>query len=408
MTATYWPLWAAAVSLLLIALGGLLWPLLSEPSRLARDDLHQLRALYRSKRDDLMLDAMPPGERQQVLDELQLGLLQEIDRVEPTSLLRSAWLTRVPAALLSVVLPMAALTLYLHVGDPRAVNELAIDSTGAHGGAHNQVDAAVERLAERLRVDPDDVQGWLILARSQETMERFADAAESYRQAIANATEQHAPDELLARLHADLADALASAHQGDFGGPAKMAIDAALNLDANQPKALALAGAAALRDGDTDGARRSWQRLLAILPAGSELSLRVESDLQRLSVATAHGAAGVKAHVSIDAALADRIPPQATVFVIVRPIGERMPAAVLRMRAADLPAQVVIDDRHAMSPERPLSKLDAFTIQARVSTSGLAKEQPEDWISETMSARKGQGQSKLKISSLVGPGANRP
>ena len=38
-----------------------------------------------------------------------------------------------------------------------------------------------------------------------------------------------------------------------------------------------------------------------------------------------------------------------TVFVVVRLAGERMPAAVLRLRASELPADVVIDDRHGLT-----------------------------------------------------------
>ncbi len=404
MTSTLWPLWAVSISLLLLALGGLLWPLLREPRDAPADARDRLRELYRRKREELAQEALPPAEHQQALDELQLGFLQELEATSPAPTLRdSPWQTRLPAALLSVALPVAALALYLHAGDPRAVAELAMASAATHEGSGNQVETAVARLTERLRANPDDLEGWLVLARSQETMERFGDAAQSYRQAIAAATRQQAPADIVARLQADLADALGSAHDGDLGGPAQAAIKAALALDANQPKALALAGAAALRSGDIDTARRHWQRLLALLPPGSDMALRVESDLQRLSAPGA--AASLSARVSIDATLADRIPPQATVFVVVRPAGERMPAAVVRLRAGDLPADIVIDDRHAMSPDRPLSRFSAVTVQARISPSGQALAQPGDWFSDTLHARPGQQGLALIVRSGAKPSA---
>ena len=81
----------------------------------------------------------------------------------------------------------------------------------------------------------------------------------------------------------DLADALGSAQGGDLSGPAQAAIDAALALDPDQPKALALGGAAAARRGDQVTARRHWTRLLGLLEPGSEMAQRVTDDLARLA-----------------------------------------------------------------------------------------------------------------------------
>jgi cytochrome c-type biogenesis protein CcmH len=60
------------------------------------------------------------------------------------------------------------------------------------------------------------------------------------------------------------------------------AIDAALALDPDHPKALALAGMAAYRQGDHALARRRWEHLHALLPPDSEAASRVEADLARL------------------------------------------------------------------------------------------------------------------------------
>jgi cytochrome c-type biogenesis protein CcmH len=414
MNASLWPLWAAALALLLLALAGLLWPLLREPRAAAADApadaaaRQRLRELYRHKRAELEQETMAPAERQQALDELQRGLLQELDGARPSPALPTAlrdgpWLRRMPAALLSVALPVAALTLYLQAGDPRAVAQLAATAAAmppTHGGgASGQLETAIARLAERLRAEPADVEGWLVLARSQETLEHFEDAAHAYRQAISAATAQQAPAALVARLQADLADALASARQGDLAGPAQAAIDAALALDPRQPKALALAGAAALRRGDTADTRRHWQVLLALLEPGSDMALRVEADLQRLAqpAAPVVTTPGLRVRVAVDAAQAARMPAGATVFVIVRPAGQRMPAAVRRLPAAELPADVVVDDRHAMSPDRPLSGFDGVTVEARLSPSGQAMSQPGDWASEALPARRGQPGPALTI-----------
>ena len=63
-----------------------------------------------------------------------------------------------------------------------------------------------------------------------------------------------------------------------------MSIAQALRLNAQQPKALALAGSAALQAGDLRAAQRHWQTLLALLEPGSDIALRVQDDLLKLEL----------------------------------------------------------------------------------------------------------------------------
>jgi cytochrome c-type biogenesis protein CcmH len=57
-----------------------------------------------------------------------------------------------------------------------------------------------------------------------------------------------------------------------------------------------------------------------------------------------------------------------------------MPVAVLRLRAAELPARFVLDDRQALSPGRPLSGFAALTLEVRVTRAGDASRQPGDLL----------------------------
>ena len=191
------------------------------------------------------------------------------------------WWRHGAAGVLSLALPVAALAVYLQVGDPRAAAEEATGGGATHATEGVDVDAMVDRLAAKLAAAPQDLQGWMVLARSREVQERYDQAAEAYRRAIALAA---APDQrhLRAKLHADLADALGSQQGGDLSGPAQAAIDAALALEPDQPKALALAGAAAVRRGDAPSARLHWARLLSLLEPGSDMAQRVSADLARL------------------------------------------------------------------------------------------------------------------------------
>lgn len=401
-------LWAVAVALLLLALLFLLPPLLREIGQRddgAATDRARLRGLYAAQLaeldGDLQERSLRPEDGDQAREELQGRLLEDLERHAPQPRrLRdsSAWLRWGPAAGLSLLLPVAALGLYLQVGDPRAAAVLlSAPPATEHASEGAEVDAMVARLAERLARQPDDLQGWMVLARSHEVQQRFEAAAAAYRKAIALAPST----ELQAQLQADLADALASAQGGELGGPARAAIDAALALDADQPKALALAGMAAFRRGDSATAQRHWQHLLGRLEPGSELAQRVQSDLASLAgggAASAAPPAQLAGTVSLAPALRGRLAPNATVFIVARaPEAGRMPVAVLRLRADALPARFKLDDSHAMSPQRPLSGFKSFTLEARLSASGSATRQAGDWLSRPAQASLGSTAVPLVI-----------
>ncbi|KAF1050145.1 c-type cytochrome biogenesis protein CcmI [Xylophilus sp.] len=409
-----WPLWAAALALLLTVLAALIWPLLAEPQEPPAPDADaraRLLALYRAQREELEREfdrqTVAPGDRQQALDELDRGLLEDTDRLAaapPTPLDRPRH-RRVAAALLSALLPLAALALYLEVGDPKAVALLAAGTAGGdHAAAGADVDTMVARLEARLRSAPDDIEGWLVLARSREAQENYAAASEAYRTAVDLARRQSLPAEFQARLLADLADALASSRNGALDGPVQAALDEALKLDAHQAKALALAGAAAVRRADIDAARTHWQRLLALLEPGSDIALRVQSDIARLDKGApaqaaapaappkpaARSAAGIAGTVRLAPALAARVQPGDTLFIVARAAQTgRVPVAVLRLPADRLPAAFALDDSHAMSPELPLSRFDELTVEARISRSGSAQRQAGQPISAPQAVRRG-------------------
>jgi cytochrome c-type biogenesis protein CcmH len=375
-------LWLAAVTLLLLALLFVVPALLKAPAlsagareavarRVHGDQLAQIEK-------DFASGALDPHGREQAIDELRRQALEEaaLPAARPRLAVRP-WMAWGVAAGLSVALPAAALLVYLQVGNPAAVAEQALADT--HRGDGSGTEEAVTRLALRLRKQPDDVEGWIVLARSYEYLQRFDDAVAAYRQAMALAPGQP-------QLLADYADALASARGGDLSGPVQEAIAAALAIDPGHGKALGLAGMAAFQQGRPALARQHWQHLLALLPPGSELAVRVAADLARLDAPApltqaraATPGRSVGGTVDIAPALRGQATPRDTVFVLARAAaGERMPVAVLRLQVRDLPARFVLDDSLAMAPGRPISRISQLTVEVRVSRGGQAAPQPGD------------------------------
>lgn len=396
-----WPLWASAVALLLLAMATLIWPLMRESRQAIGEEGEaadvQLRRVYQAQRQELQGEferrMLGPADREQALQELQRRLLDDTDalaaaRAAP-ALAERAWARRSLAGLMAVLLPVAALALYLKVGDPQAAATVAAAQPPNHASSGVDVQAMVSGLAARLAQSPDNLEGWIVLARSHEVQEDFDKASHAYRQAIAAAARGNFPVGLQAKLHADLADALASAQGGEMEGPVRQALDDALRLDALQPKALALAGAAAVRRGDIGEARRHWQQLLAQLEPGTDMALRVQSDLQRLegmagqTGQTGKGAAtpaapapsGLRGTVRLSPALAERVLPGDTLFIVARAAQTgRTPVAALKLELGQLPVAFQLDDRHAMSPQLRLSGFGEVSVQAWISRSGAPQQ----------------------------------
>ncbi len=184
---------------------------------------------------------------------------------------------------LGVILALVAVILYLALGNPQAISNAANASAPPSGPATSvapsgertqaQIEANVAKLAERLKSNPNDAQGWTMLARSYSSMEKFAEASGAY----AKATEL-SPKE--ADLWAEYAFATAMANGQKLEGRPMEFIDRALKLEPENPKALQLAGTAAFEAKNYDKAVGYWQRVLKQVPPNSEIAETIKSRIE--------------------------------------------------------------------------------------------------------------------------------
>jgi cytochrome c-type biogenesis protein CcmH len=162
-----------------------------------------------------------------------------------------------------LALPVAAAALYAAVGTPQAVlAPPAPERTAAIGPA--QIEAMVSRLAARLKNDPEDVDGWRMLAHSYETLRRFDAALDAYR-----------------HLLTDSAVALGMTLNQDLSGEPERLIDRALAINPNHVQALALKGSAAYERGDYEQAIRPWKKILAAVPQDSEMARSIAASVAK-------------------------------------------------------------------------------------------------------------------------------
>ncbi|MCS7101846.1 MAG: c-type cytochrome biogenesis protein CcmI, partial [Burkholderiaceae bacterium] len=284
---------------------------------------------------------------------------------------------RTLAAALGAALPVAAVALYLLLGEPAALDPQA-RATAAHPAqpTPQDIEAMVARLAQRLQDEPENLEGWAMLARSYFLLQRYEEAVRAYEHLA-----QRLPNE--PGVLADYADALAMRAGRRLSGRPLELVRQALAIDPNHPKALAMAGSEAFDRKDYAAAVQYWERLRAVLPADSEFARTVEASIAEARAAgglapaapqKAPAAASVQGTVRLAPALQDKVAPTDTVFVFARAAdGTRAPLAILKLQVKDLPAPFSLDDTLAMTPQRALSRFDTVTVLARVSKSGRAE-----------------------------------
>ncbi|TDR43208.1 cytochrome c-type biogenesis protein CcmH [Tahibacter aquaticus] len=304
------------------------------------------------------------------------------------------------ALLTLLLLPALAIGLYFKLGNVQAMDPVA--QAAAPGTPGPDMDAAVQGLAAKLANNPDDVEGWMLLARAYKSMERFDDA----RDALKNAYDRAADN---VDVKVDYAEALALAGQGRrIQGQARELLDAAIKADAKHQRALWLLGIAEYQQQNYTAAVDYWERLRSQLPSEADargsLDTQIADARQRAGMpdggaaaaasrapaggvaaagqADAGAAAGdirLTVQVSLDDKLRDKAPAGASVFVFARAAnGPPMPLAVQRLTLADLPATVTLTEAMGMLPNMKLSQFPQVVIGARISASGNPKAQSGD------------------------------
>jgi len=393
--------WLLATAMALLALVFTVPPLLRNRQRTVIDHDQLNTAVVKAQLAELQAD-LDSGKLDQAAyaaarHDLERELLDELDKgAEPA--VQDGQSGRWAVALFVPLIPLLAVVLYQQLGAGDLLKKIETGQvqqakSGDGSAAPHDIEEVVAKLAERLSEQPDNLEGWVLLARALSRMQRFQEAANAYKQARRLAGDQ--PDLLI-----DYADMLVSANGGRFSDEVGQLLQTALQQQPEHIKGLWLMGHWKYQRGDNRGAIENWQQVARQLPPGNEedaaaikqqiqlAQARMTDDADTTapaaetssSSATATAAGGsIEVSVTLDAALADKTAPDDTVFIFARAVsGPRMPLAIARKKVSDLPLSVTLDDSMAMSPAMVLSRFPQVTLGARISKSGQAIPQSGD------------------------------
>ena len=416
-----------ALSMVMCVAGVLMWVLLRQRPVVTNASQAKANAkVYRDQIADLDREHesghISDSEWQQSRDELSLRLLEDTSaQDDPVAKQEKPALWT--AVLVAVALPLAAMGMYMWVGEPDALNPMAVQSS--EKGDPAQLLQMAESLAQKLNDKPDNLQGWVMLGRTYRTLEKFDASVQAYDRAL----KLSADDD----LKLERVEVLAMKSQGNFEGEPWNVIRDILQRDPQNYGALLLAGSASYSHEKYADALKYWQQarkpLAADNPDVPGLDEAIASVQQKLGMpaqvakgpsaqinatqpaasapsANTSGAASsgltVSGQVSIAEALKGKVKPSDVVFIYATPAnGERMPLAIFKTTVAQLPLAFTLDDSTAMTPERKLSGAGEVLVKVRVSKSGNAMPQSGDLAGTLGPVKVGAKGLKLEIKDQI-------
>lgn len=373
-----------------------------------RDQLIELDA-------DLAAGTISREQWEAARGDLERSLLDDVDAAS-TGAVTPRGRSKTAAIAVVMAVPLVSVSLYLALGNRQGLEPTA-QASAQQGAPHQlskeQIESMVARLAQRLESTPDDGEGWIMLARTYNALGRFGEAAAAFAKAEAKFPQD-------AQFLADYADTLAMAQGQRLEGRPEILIQRALKADANNIKALALAGTVEFEKRNFGKAIEHWRQILSLLPADSEMGNSVRASIQEaqdklgqggvkqsapLATAkekTAARSGSVSGTVKLAAAVAARAAPDDTVFMLARPAqGSRMPLAATRVKVKDLPFAFSFDDSMVMNPSSKISDFAEVVVAARVSKSGNVMPQPGDLEGVSKPVRPGSSGIKVDISNEI-------
>jgi cytochrome c-type biogenesis protein CcmH len=284
--------------------------------------------------------------------------------------------------LIACALPLGTGALYRLVGTPAALNGVT-----AQASAPISMQEALTELRAHLQQQPNDLQGWMLLAQTSSMLRQPADARDAYDHAL--------------KLDPNNAEAMIGWAENDsmarddhlIEGRAQELLKRAVQLHPDSQRGLWLLGISNFQRGEYREAAATWRLLQPQLEPGSPVAKAVAEQIgvadARAGDAPAGSASGAAApapqgtslqvQVALAPALKDKLAPGDALFVYARAeSGPLMPLAVAKLDPAKLPATVTLSDAMAMTPAFKLSSVQRVFVGARISRSGQPVAQPGD------------------------------
>jgi cytochrome c-type biogenesis protein CcmH len=315
-------LWVVFACLTAAVLFALLRPLMLAKSGGAGRDLSNAQ-VYRDQLAEIDSDRerglIGESEAKAARLEIERRLLATDRKPDKESERQHTALNRRVAIAAAIGLPCLVLGLYFIYGSPGLPDEPLLARLQEPVSDKN-LPELIARVEERLRSNPNDGEGWAVIAPVYMSVQRYGDAVDAYQKAIALLGKS--PDRL-----AGLGEALVLNNDGIVSDDARSVLQQASKLDPGMIKPRILLAYAAEQVGDYAAAVKDWQALVGLVKGDQRweglITQKIAIDQARLSGKPVAEAApqGPKGPSQADIAAAQQMTPQARQAMIEQMVG---------------------------------------------------------------------------------------
>ena len=266
-------LWIVLILMLAVALVVVLSPQLRKRRRAASSRRDYDVAVYadqlRELKSDVERGVLSADQETQARLEIERRVLDaDASQTILGKRTGSPLFSAIGASILLAFIPGFAVGIYLWQGSPDVPSQFAeippataeIPPIAEAPGQAPEVGVAVEELVARLREQPDNLDGWLLLGRSYIVLGRHSEAVRAYREAAGLA-----PGD--ASVQSRLGESMVMAAEGFVTPSAREVFEVALGIEPRDPAARYYLALAAAQDGRLQAAFDGWRALASDGPA---------------------------------------------------------------------------------------------------------------------------------------------
>jgi cytochrome c-type biogenesis protein CcmH len=328
------------------------------------------RHWYKQRLQELDQEVVDSEAREALRQELAAVVLAEDDHAAAGQDTKIKTIARGWTLLASGVALVLSAVVYYSQGDAGSslIQGAEVVLTLDESQQGEELRAWQQRLQDRVANAPDDAKSWYLLGH---TLLKLGD--------LLNAVQAFATTDTLVGQDVSVKtywlQARLLANNGVLDEASEAIANDILTLEPNNGSVLELLSVAMMQRGDLPQAIKfmnraltasvSVERQIGLAGAMRVLRGRMQSD---------------SPHVEVTISAQEPPDSDATIFVVARPPGGGMPYAAVRRPAAMLPFTVLLDDLVSMSEQRVLSAAEEFEVMVRLSRSGTAQAQSDDWV----------------------------
>ncbi len=256
--------WSGTVTMVAIALLFLLPALLGRGKevRIARRETNL--AIFQQSLEELKEDRRGGEISEEQFDQAEADLKRELLadlEGEDGKIEESNSAGRLGAVVALIIVPLIAFGLYGQIGTPEALNVKMASQAAEQKQSAQAFEDAIAQLERKLEQNPDNVEGWMMLAKSYGYLGRDSEVASLYEKAI-----KYAGDSVDPQLLMEYGEALADLNGGSWMGKPIDQLTRVLELDPINKDALWVSGHVYFDLGKYEKALGFWERLAKVAP----------------------------------------------------------------------------------------------------------------------------------------------